>query len=121
MPVECPDLIQNLIPKLRVVAFVRTRDITRDMPRQFRFTAAGPVHEIPDLFPVGAKRKNIEIYELAELSGISISTLRDWVRKGKIKGAFQSGVGGKWRFRRELVEKWWIELLTRHLAVKSVR
>jgi len=84
------------------------------MPRQ-------PDHEIPELFPTGDKRKSIDIYELAELSGISISTLRDWVRKGKIAGAFQSDVGGKWRFRRELLVKWWEELLSRHLAKRRVK
>jgi excisionase family DNA binding protein len=84
------------------------------MPRKFRFDSKGTDHQIPELFPIGDHRKSIDLYELAELTGISITTLRDWVRKGKIDGAFQSGTGGKWRFRRELVEKWWRELLSRH-------
>jgi excisionase family DNA binding protein len=85
------------------------------MPPKFRFDSKAVDYQIPELFPPGDKRKSIDLYELAELSGISITTLRDWVRKQKIDGAFQSGIGGKWRFRRELVEKWWQELLSRHL------
>ena len=83
------------------------------MPRKFHFDSKGLDHQIPALFPPGDHRKSIDLYELSDLSGIAITTLRSWVRQGKIGGAFQAEKFGKWRFRRELVEKWWIELLTR--------
>jgi len=75
-----------------------------------------PPPEIPSLFPIGDRRKTIDLYELSELSGIAVTTLRDWVRKGKIAGAFQAEKGDKWRFRRELLEKWWEELLSRQMG-----
>jgi helix-turn-helix protein len=86
------------------------------MPRQFRFDSKGTEHQIPALFPPGDKRKSIDLYELTELSGIAITTLRSWVRQGKIGGAFQADKNGKWRFRRELLEKWWEELLSRQMG-----
>jgi excisionase family DNA binding protein len=86
------------------------------MPRKFHFDSKGLDQQIPALFPPGDHRKSIDLYELAELSGISITTLRDWVRKGRIDGAFQNEKGGKWRFRRELVSQWWQELLSRQMG-----
>jgi DNA binding domain, excisionase family len=91
------------------------------MPRQFRFDSKHTDQQIPELFPPGDKRKSIDLFELADLSGISISTLRDWVRKGRIDGAFQSALGGKWRFRREMLEKWWQELLSRYQTERERR
>lgn len=72
---------------------------------------------LPDdapLFGPGDRRKTINLKELCGLSGIGIPTLRDWVRRGIILGAFQRKKSAKWRFRRELLEKWWEALLTRH-------
>jgi excisionase family DNA binding protein len=71
--------------------------------------------EVPPLFPVGDHRKTVNVEELAELTGIPIPTLRDWIHQGAIPGAFQRKKHTRWRFRREFLEKWWEELLTRHL------
>lgn len=85
------------------------------MPR--KLTLERPIsHEIPPLFPPGDHRRTISLYQLSELSGIGLPTLRDWLKKGEIPGAFQIKKNTKWRFRREMLEKWWEELLSRHLA-----
>jgi helix-turn-helix protein len=86
------------------------------MTRRLTIHRQIPTQEIPPLFPIGDKRKSIDLYELTELSGIAVTTLRSWVRQGKIGGAFQAEKNGKWRFRRELLEKWWEELLSRQMA-----
>jgi len=74
------------------------------------------VDNVPALFPAGDHRKIVDLKQLAALSGIPDSTLRDWVRRGTIGGAFQRKKSAKWRFRRELLEKWWEELLSRNIA-----
>jgi excisionase family DNA binding protein len=83
------------------------------MPR--RVSLPTVVDNVPALFPPGDHRKTIDLKELSELSGISGPTLRDWVRRGTIPGAFQRKENGKWRFRRELLAPWWEELLSRHI------
>ncbi len=71
--------------------------------------------EVPPLFPPGDHRKTITIQQLSELSGIPLGTLRDWVHYGTIPGAFQRKKHTKWLFRREPLEKWWVELIGRHM------
>jgi hypothetical protein len=73
------------------------------------------VDNVPALFPPGDHRKTINVKELSELTGIEGATLRDWVRRGIVPGAFQRKDHGKWRFRREMLEPWWEELLSRHV------
>lgn len=84
------------------------------MPRKVKIFSE--LDHVPPLFGPGDRRKTINLTELAELSGIGIPTLRDWVRRGIILGAFQRKKSAKWRFRRELLEKWWEELLSRNIA-----
>lgn len=85
------------------------------MPRKLNLSHVPRTAKVPSLFPPGDHRKVVDIAELSELSGIGIPTLRDWLRRGTIPGAFQRQKNAKWRFRRELLEPWWEELLTRHL------
>jgi hypothetical protein len=73
------------------------------------------VDNVPALFPAGDHRKIVDLKQLAALSGIPDSTLRDWVRRGTIPGAFQRKENGKWRFSREMLVPWWEELLSRHI------
>jgi excisionase family DNA binding protein len=70
---------------------------------------------LPPLFPPDDTSKTITLKRLAELSGIEETTLRNWLRKGTIPGAFQYNERGHWKFRREMLEPWWEDLLTRHL------
>lgn len=91
------------------------------MPRRLTLHREIPVPQIPPLFPEGDRRKTIDLAELSELAGIAMPTLRDWLRKKQIGGAFQPEPHGKWRFRRELLETWWEELLTRHMAEPRVK
>jgi hypothetical protein len=80
------------------------------MPRRVSLpTVVGD--NIPELFPPGDHRKTIDLKQLAELTGMAGPTLRDWIRRGLISGAFQSKKHAKWRFRREMVAKWWRETL----------
>lgn len=72
---------------------------------------------MPALFPHGDRRKTIDLKQLSELSEIAIPTLRDWVRRGTIGGAFQRKKRAKWRFRREGLEAWWQQLLQEHNMV----
>jgi excisionase family DNA binding protein len=74
-------------------------------------------NNVPALFPPGDHRKTISLKELSELSGIAGPTLRDWLRRGTIGGAFQRKKGAKWRFRREALVAWWQELLQEHNVV----
>jgi excisionase family DNA binding protein len=83
------------------------------MPR--RVSLPTVVDNVPALFPPGDHRKTINVKELSELTGIEGPTLRDWVRRGIIPGAFQRKDHGKWRFRREMLAPWWEELLSRHI------
>jgi len=85
------------------------------MPRRVSLPAV--VDNVPSLFAPGDHRKTIDLKELAELSGIASPTLRDWVRRGTIGGAFQRKKSAKWRFRREALEVWWRELLREHNMV----
>jgi excisionase family DNA binding protein len=84
------------------------------MPRKVKLFSE--LDDVPALFAPEDRRKTINLKELSELSGIAIPTLRDWVRRGTIGGAFQRKKSAKWRFRRELLEKWWEELLSRNIA-----
>jgi excisionase family DNA binding protein len=72
----------------------------------------------PPLFPALDRRKTFTLGQLAKESGIPITTLRDWVNKGQIPGAFRGGPGKgrKWRFRRESLEQWWQDLHGHPLA-----
>jgi hypothetical protein len=79
------------------------------MPRKVNLPTGGD--NVLSLFPPGDHRKTIDLKQLAELSGMPIPTLRDWLRRGTIGGAFQRKKNAKWRFRREALEVWWRELL----------
>jgi phage terminase Nu1 subunit (DNA packaging protein) len=79
------------------------------------------VDNVPPLFPPGDHRKSIDLKDLSELSGIANPTLRDWLRRGTIPGAFQRKQSAKWRFRREMLEPWWDELLSRHNFATSTK
>jgi excisionase family DNA binding protein len=65
------------------------------------------------LFPVDDNRKTLNIIELAELSGIKTTTLREWVSRKRIPGAFRITKDARWLFRREDLEKWWAELINK--------
>lgn len=65
------------------------------------------------LFPVGDKRKVLTLIELADLSGIKSTTLRNWVKVGAIPGAFRNTNNSRWLFRREDLESWWADLRSR--------
>jgi excisionase family DNA binding protein len=65
------------------------------------------------LFPAGDKRKTLTLVELAELSGIRKTTLREWARLKQIPGAFRSTKYGRWLFRREDLEAWWADIRSR--------
>lgn len=86
------------------------------MPRKVSLPQPFDNNEVPALFPAGDHRKTIDLQELSDLTGIAVPTLRDWLRRGTIQGAFQREKSGKWRFRREMLEKWWVVLLSQHLT-----
>jgi len=58
------------------------------------------------LFSPLDKRKTVTMAELAELSGIPVTTLKHYVKRNEIFGAMKSGKG-RWRFEREALERWW--------------
>jgi excisionase family DNA binding protein len=64
------------------------------------------------LFSALHRRKTLTLGQLAELTEIPITTLRDQVNRGEIPGAFRSGPGKgrKWRFQRESIEQWWQDM-----------
>jgi excisionase family DNA binding protein len=66
--------------------------------------------KVKPLFSPLDQRKVVDTAELSELSGIKISTLREWVRRGEVGGAFRTKEGVRWQFRREALEQWWREL-----------
>jgi hypothetical protein len=70
---------------------------------------------LPPLFGPEDKRKTVSLKELVELTGINETTLRNWLRRKTIPGAFQFNKKGHWKFRREMIEPWWEELLSRHI------
>jgi Helix-turn-helix domain len=86
------------------------------MPRKVNLPTVGD-DNVPALFPPGDHRKTIDLKQLAELTGIEGPTLRDWIRRGIVGGAFQRKDHGKWRFRREALEVWWRELLRKYNMV----
>ena len=53
--------------------------------------------------------------QLVEFSGINETTLRSWIRRGTIAGAFQLHAHSHWMFRREMLEPLWEELLSHHV------
>jgi excisionase family DNA binding protein len=53
------------------------------------------------------RRKTLSINEVAEILGWDTETVRRDAILGAIPGAFQVRPGGKWRFKRSIVEAWW--------------
>lgn len=47
----------------------------------------------------------LTLAELCEISGFSPSTIRRWVREGRIRGLQPGGRGGHIRFRRHVLEQ----------------
>jgi len=52
----------------------------------------------------------VTLRQLAELTEIPVTTMREWARTGKIPGAFRPAKGARWRFRREAIERWWEQM-----------
>lgn len=59
------------------------------------------------LFAPNDYRKIVTLSQLEELTGIKLSTLRVWLRDGKIPGAIHAGKGRRWQFQRGPLERWW--------------
>jgi excisionase family DNA binding protein len=59
------------------------------------------------LFSPTDRRRTVKLSELAQLTGIPESTLREWVNRNQIPGAMRSGKRGNWRFDRASLETWW--------------
>jgi excisionase family DNA binding protein len=59
------------------------------------------------LFPPSDRRRTVNMPELAELTGIPLTTIRQYVARGEIPGAMRSGKRGRWRFDRLSLEIWW--------------
>jgi predicted site-specific integrase-resolvase len=64
------------------------------------------------LFSPLDRRKYVTLGQISEATEIPLSTLRDWVNKGQIRGAFRgtAGKGRKWRLSRADAELWWQEM-----------
>jgi hypothetical protein len=73
------------------------------------------VDNVPTLFAPGDHRRTVNVKELSILMSVAGPTLRDWTRRDLIPGAFQLRPHGKWLYRREPLEGWYQELLSRHM------
>jgi hypothetical protein len=68
-----------------------------------------PSMKVKPLFSELDRRRRIPINEVAQVTGFTAWTLRQYALDGTIPGALQAGPGKRWNFDRDLLEAWWQE------------
>ena len=77
----------------------------RKLPRM----KGNPSMKVKPLFPELDRRRRIPINEVAQVTGFTAWTLRQYALDGTIPGARQAGPGKRLSFDRDLLEAWWQE------------